>query len=95
MSHLGETVVGEFLSNGINFITILLYLVLSTFLLLWLSSNYGVFFFWPINCVSVDFFNWYDKVDLFFPIYIYIFPLDSDSLYIFIFELLAFIFPSR
>ena len=41
------------------------------------------------------FFNWYDKVCLFFffPIYIYIYiyisPLDSDSLYIFIFELLA------
>ena len=42
------------------------------------------------------FFNWCDKVALFlfFP-NIYIFPQDSDSLYIFIFELLAVFFPYR
>ena len=54
---------------------------------------------WPseaINCVSVDFFQlvWQGWPFLFFSPNMY-FPLDSDSLYIFIFELLVGFSPYR
>ena len=52
-----------------------------------------VFFFWPTNCVSFDFFQlvWQGWPFLFFFFFpkIYFLPLDSDSLYIFIFKSLA------
>ena len=75
MSRLGETVVGYFLTHEIIFATILLYLVLSTFCTCSLAAIYGGFFFWPIDCVSVDFFQlvYQGWPFLFFPIYIYIF----------------------
>ena len=78
------------------YIYILLYLVLNTFCTWSLAAIYGVFFFWPIDCVSVDFFQllWQGWSLLFFPD-IYIFSLGSDSLHIFIFELFGFFSPYR
>ena len=73
-------------SFEIIFVTILLYLVLSTFL--HLAAITVVFSFDQSIAYLLIFFNWYGKVGLFF-----FFTLDSDSLYIFIFKLLVVFFP--
>ena len=65
-------------------------LVLSTFFTCSLAAIYSGFSFDQPIAYLLIFFNWWDKVDLFFFFFQYIFsPLDGDSLYIFIFELLA------
>ena len=48
----------------------------------------------PVACLLI-FFNWYDKVGLFFFFQYIFFPLDSHSLYIFIFKSLAGFFTIR
>ena len=74
----------------------MLNLVLSTFCTSSLAAIDSGFFFWPIDCVSVDFFQYNVGLFFFFFFNVYIFfPLDSDSLYIFIFELLVGFFPYR
>ena len=64
-SRLGETVVGLFLTHEIIFVTILLYLVLSTFCTCSLAAIYSVFSFDQSIEYLLILFNWYDKVGLF------------------------------
>ena len=75
--------------SGNNFCHYFALLSIEHFLHGSLAAIYGGFFL-PIDCISVDFFQlvWQGWPFLFFQCIF--FPFDSDSLYIFIFELLAF-----
>ena len=93
MSRLGKTVVCLFLTHEIIFVTILLYLVLSTFLHLYLGTNYGGFFHWTSQLRICWFFSigmTRLAFSFFSNIYLYIFSLRQ-----WFFELLAGFFPYR